>query len=186
MWYVVDVVDRVAELSPDWLAAAQRGGAPGLLPDAVIGRPIWSFIEGETVCFHYAQLFESVRQSGRTAQLRLRDDGPGRQSLLQMTVTPWPRQALRVAFHPVRERAVPISPLWNWRLARSAEVVLACSFCKFVQIDGAWMPIAEAELRRPDLRSSCPPEAMHHVCPACEGILRREGHLACAERSLTP
>ena len=78
MWYVVDAVDRVAELSPDWLAAAQRGGAPGLLPDAVIGRPIWSFIEGETVCFHY------------------------------------------------------------------------------------------------------------HVCPACEGILRREGHLACAERSLTP
>lgn len=181
MWYVIDVVDRVAEVSADWLASAHRGGAPGLVPSAVIGRPIWSFIEGETVCFHYAQLFESVRQTGRPAQLRFRDDGPGRQSLLQLTVSPWSKQALKVEVQTLRERAVPISPLWNWKLARSADVVLACSFCKFLQIDGAWMPVGEAEVVRPDLRSPCPPEVAHHVCPACEGILRREGELACAE-----
>lgn len=181
MWYEVDAVDRMSELSPDWRLAAEQGGAPGLLPEAVIGRPIWSFIEGETVCFHYARVFETVRQTGASAQLRLRDDGPGRQRLLQMTIARGPRQSLRIEIETLRERAVPISPLWGWRQARSPEVVPACSWCKCVLVDGQWMPILKAEARRPDLRSSCPPEVAHHACPACTHAIQREGQLALAE-----
>lgn len=180
MWYRVDAVDRICEVSPDWFATAKRGNAAGLLPETVIGRPIWSFIDGEKVCFLYANVFETVRQTGTVATLRLRDDGHGRQALLEMQIAPARKQGLRITLNTIRERAVRISPLWNWSLQRSSELVIACSWCKHLQINQKWLPLDAAEALQPHLASPCPPQVVHHVCPGCEAAMLRERHLAFA------
>ncbi|KMW60361.1 hypothetical protein AIOL_000514 [Candidatus Rhodobacter oscarellae] len=174
MWYRIDAVDRVAELSADWEVYAERNKARGLLPKMVIGRPIWAFLDGAAVNYHYAQIFETVRQTGAPAQFRMRSDGPNRQTLLEISITPEPRQSLKVESRVVRERAVSYSPLWDRSLPRSSELVIACSWCKAVKLDQNWLPVLEASGVRPELRSGCPPEVVHDVCPGCARMLQQE------------
>jgi len=180
MWYEIDAVDRICDLSPDWVECANAGGAPGLVPSTVIGRPIWSFFEGQATVFHYAHIFETVRQTGRASTVRFRADGPGRESLLDLRVTPRPKQGLHIAIDTVRERAVRLSPLWNRRLARSSELVMCCSWCKRLKVDADWLKLSDAEQQRLDLRSSCPPEIVHHICDGCNLALSHDRRLAVA------
>lgn len=173
MWYEIDAVDRLSALCPEWEREAARNGAPGLVPATVIGRPIWAFIEGEATSFHYARVFETVRQTGAPAEFRLRADSPARQSLLELRIAPLAKHALKVTTTVLRERAVVRAPLWDHQVPRSADLVLACSWCKAVKVHGAWLPVAEAAQQRNDLRAACPPEIVHHVCPGCENSLVR-------------
>jgi hypothetical protein len=167
MWYVIDAVDRVADLSSDWETAAARGGAPQMARSLVIGRPIWAFIEGEATRFHYAEVFEAARHSGLPFDLQLRCDGLGRQTLLNLRVSPLGDQRLRIDIETLREDAVQKHKLWDLSLARNGSVVLACSWCSCIEHEGDWLPLAEAEAQREDLRSQCPPQVAFDVCPDC-------------------
>lgn len=177
MWYRLDAVDRVCEVSADWDIFAARNGAPGLLRNTVIGRPIWSFLSGNAAEYHYACLFETVRQTGLSQRLRIRFDGPARQTLMQMDIAAGENQSINLSTQTLRERAVHYSPLWDRRLARSGEVVYSCSWCKAIYLEKRWFKLADAELLRRDLRGPTPPEVAYDICPHCEQNIRHD----CAE-----
>lgn len=167
MWYIIDAVDRVAAVSDDWDVQAARNGGTGARRADVVGRPIWSFLEGEALPYFYAHMFETVRQNGWDIELRLRADGPGRETLLNLAISLDGAYDLRVEIDTIRERAVRIHPVWNRTLPRSADLILCCSCCKKLQVGPRWLPVKEAETHRPDLCGPCPPEVMHHICPRC-------------------
>lgn len=171
MWYVIDAVDRVADLCEDWDATAERDGAPELTRTSVLGRPIWSFIDGQPTRFHYAQVFENARQTGVASEFRLRADSPGREALLSLTVTPQPDQSLRIDVETLHEIIVPNRPLWDMQVPRNGESALVCSWCKSVETHGNWSPVEQAEHYWPELTSTRPPEVRHHVCPTCDAAM---------------
>ena len=180
MWYRIDAVDRVCAVSNDWEEAARQNGAPGLLAATVLGRPIWSFIDGEAVCFHYARIFETVRQTQRASQLRMRADGPFRQSLLEIDVAPDAGQCLTVTVETLRERATAHTPLWDRSLPRGSTVSVACSWCKAIRVDHTWLRQVDAAAVVPEFRSLVPPEVLHDVCPSCDQRVSQMMHAALA------
>lgn len=181
MWYEIDAVDRLAKLCPSWEDVATRFGTQSLKVNEVLGRSIWTFLEGDTVICQYARIFETVRQSRQRVEMRIRSDGPGRQSLMRVAVLPLQSQTLRVEVETIRDRAVPIRPLWDPRRPRSAARVRACSWCKSIEVAGEWHALPKAEALRTDLNSTCPPVVVHDICPHCIRSLGQEHSLAIAQ-----
>ena len=180
MWYRIDAVDRIAEVSSDWAITAQRSGAPELRPATVIGRPIWSFIDGHATNFHYAQLFETVRQTKAPMQTRIRADSPSRQSLMRIEILPDENQSLKIVTQTIRDRAIGYVGVWDRNRPRSANLVVACSWCKAIEMGAQWLPFLDACQKRRDLLSTCPPQVVHHICPGCERAMIQERDAAFA------
>ena len=178
MWYQIDAVDRIAAVCTEWDPSVVRNDAPRLRGATVIGRPIWSFLDGTAARFHYANLFETVRQTGVSTQLRLRADGPRRQTLCELDIIAKPNQSLLITVKTLRDRAVSYVPLWDKTLPRSAALVVACSWCKAIKIGDDWTSALNAGCDRDDIRSNCPPAVVHQICPSCDHTLIRERRAA--------
>lgn len=180
MWYEIDPVDRVSAVCPQWNEEAAQNGAMGLMAEKVIGRKIWGFLDGVAPFQHYAAIFEMVRQNGFSASYTFRSDAPIRQSTVELTISPLSKQALRLTTRVLRKRFVPYSPLWDHTKPRNSDVIKACSWCKALNLGQKWMTLKQAELRRADLRSFCPPQVSHDVCPECDQHLAQSRRRAAA------
>lgn len=166
-WYLLDALDRVIDVCPEWDRVALAGQARnGVLRGAVIGRPLASFITGDIPRMMLDAALQATRLTGRTRRLPYRCDAPEQVRRLEMALVPLSEGRLRV-----EHRLLSVSPrhgplLFSAAAAEWKPSLWRCSLCLRLRPAGTtdWIP------------SEDQPAGQHRVhytvCPECSRQLR--------------
>lgn len=156
--YDIDDADRLSAVDGDWSAFARDNGAP-YLADSVLGRPLWDFIEGDSVCAVYRQLLERVRR-GSTVTFPFRCDGPGLTRSLLMTMSPGAQGS--VSFTSLELLTEPKYPT---ALLPPPQLTV-CSWCQSIWAGEAWgdADFAQWELALQGRQATL---VSHGICDRC-------------------
>ncbi len=122
--YEVDASDALVAMNDAWQSFAIANGAPHLMRDRILGRPLWDFISDETTRLVYDVVLRQVRNGARS-RFEYRCDSPDRRRLMEMSIAPGP------AGHVVFESAT-ICVEWHRDTAAPTGEMLArtCGWCK--------------------------------------------------------
>ncbi len=165
--YEIDQDDRITSVSPEWIPFAQENDAPELLPDAVVGRLLWSYVAGAEVQHIYDVLFSKVRKDDRPLTFPFRCDGPQVRRFMQMTLRPAKGGALELRSALLREEPRGPIALLDAASPRSEQSLKMCAWCKSMPFGEDWVEVEEA-IRRSDLFADPKlPQITHVICPTC-------------------
>jgi hypothetical protein len=166
--YVIDNEDRLVDVDEAWAAFARANHGETVLPDRILGRPLWSFIAGMDNRLIYSRLLESVRVRPRLLSFPFRCDAPGIRRDFRMSVEPGPRRSIRFTSEVVEEQPRPAIRLLEAARATGDSVVLMCSWCMGVEVElRRWVRLEEADRYvASDTPETCP-QVVHTICPAC-------------------
>jgi len=166
--YRLDARDRVAWVSPEWLAFARENHAEGLAAPAVVGRPVWDFIRGMETQAVYRALFRAVRTRGAAVTFPFRCDSPSTRRYMELRVSPGHAGHIELAGRLLRSEARLYLAILDCQLPRHRPRVELCSFCKRIHVAGCgWFEADEALGRIEPFASDELPELEHGICDAC-------------------
>ncbi len=171
--YVLDRDNRVVSIEGPWDEFARANGAPGLTRQRVIGALLLDFVTGSAARELVGRLFEIARM-GPVRPLPFRCDSPSRRRFLRLELRAQPDSALRCDSILEREEERAFQPLLDPTSPRGAELVVVCSWCKKVRLEGGrWAEIDEAAaplqlFSRPEM-----PAVSHGVCEPCAEAVRK-------------
>ncbi len=161
----------ITSVDAQFASFARENGAPELA-DAVLGRPLVTFLAGPEVRSLYETLMERVRVRREEVEFPFRCDAPDLRRFMRMRVEPLDDGGL--CFTATLERAEPREPVPpEWLMSRldtpaEADIVALCSWCKRVRDDdGSWQEVEEV-MGRGLLDRDRPVAISHAACPACE------------------
>jgi hypothetical protein len=168
--YVLDALDRITFVSPEWLRFAQANEAPELTEARVVGKPIWDFIAGTDSCNFYAAIYHNLRYRGFAITIPFRCDSPTVVRQMSLTLRPLPAGAIECEGILLQAKTrEPITILFRW-VARSDESIPICSLCRRLSVLGEWMELREAVIRKRLVNIAPVPRLEETVCPTCNCI----------------
>jgi hypothetical protein len=170
--YRIDDCDDIQFVSDSWARFATANGAPELA-EGVVGRSLWDFVSDMTTRQIYQDLIGRVR-TGRTASFAYRCDAPERRRFMHMMLRPTGRRG--VEFDSVTLRIEPRRPVAvAARTPDPAQRLLrVCSWCKRVDVHGAWQQIEAAVESLLVFAAAAPPALTHAICPDCHARMLAE------------
>ncbi|MEM7246461.1 MAG: hypothetical protein AAF533_14010 [Acidobacteriota bacterium] len=168
--YRLDAQDRLTWVSSAWTEFATENQAPELRPEAIVNRPIWSFIADAETRSVYRQLFSHARGKREPVRFPYRCDGPEARRLMELAIEP-EGDELVVCSRMVNEEATPRLRLLERDAERGEEVVSICSNCRRVRADnGRWLEPLDAARRLGLFARIVQPRLQERICPSCESI----------------
>ncbi len=172
--WTVDRGDRIVGVDDDFLAFARQNAAPELTREFLVGRPLWSFVEGEEIRALYRLLFARVREEGSAFVVPFRCDAPDRFRFMELHLEPAEDAVVQCEGRLLREQRRPALPLLDRMLPRASTHFPMCSVCLRLFVGGSWLEVDEA-VRRLDLLAALPPPALDPaLCDECRHAARRE------------
>jgi hypothetical protein len=155
--------------------AAENGGDEIASASRVLGRPLESFLSGDSVCEQFRTLFEQVRSGARTRiSYPFRCDAPDRVRFMRLTMSAIPGadgSPAAVLFHSAlldeKHRATQqIIDGQAHATAMQLPIQSICAYCKRLELpshSGRWLEAEQytASGGETDVRLS------HGVCPDC-------------------
>lgn len=164
--YRVDADDRLVDVAGEWDAFAVANGAPDLRFETLRGRSLPVLVTGPEMRLLTAQLLKRARARGELV-LPFRCDAPERRRFLTMR--------LRAAgdggvwIETTLERVEPRAPvaLLDARVPRADELLVVCSWCRQVRLDGRWVEAEEAVEALGLFDAPRLPRISHGICPPC-------------------
>jgi hypothetical protein len=169
--YTVDAAGRIVEIDGPWDAFAARNGAPDLMRDAVLSRPLLSFVTGRDMQVLVSALLSRVR-SGEPLALEFRCDSPEERRYVLFEAFPLPEAAVLCATSLIRSEPRAPQALIDAAAPRSGRVVVLCSWCLRVKAGAGWLEIEDGVRALGLLAEEPVPQVSHGICPACLPLLR--------------
>lgn len=165
--YRIDADDRLIFVTTEWLDFARENEAASLSSQAVTGQSLFSFIGDPETRHLYRIIIDRVRQSRSGTVLPFRCDSPGIRRFMELHITPMPEGAVEFDGRLIREEEREILPLLDPSVTRSDEIVVACSWCKRIDVDGSWFEVEDAVRRMGLFNQSRLPRISHGICIDC-------------------
>ncbi len=169
--YHLDAQDRIEFVNERWLAFARENDAPGL-DERVIGRPIWSFVQGAPVRQLYRTLFLQVRSRQASFSIPFRCDAPDRFRFMSLQLAPAGGGRILCSGRLLREQKRPYASLLDRSLPRSDYGYPICSLCKRVFAFGEWLELEDAIRQLARFDAARPPRLEEHLCDGCRRLGR--------------
>lgn len=165
--YRIDAEDRVIAVNRTWNEFAADNGGGAVMPDKVIGRPLWDFISGEGIAELYWQMVRRAR-AGHPVEFTYRCDAPEWRRLFRMTVQAHANGEVEFCSVLEWEEHRPKVRLLDCHQPRDERWTRVCSWCENVAIsDEIWVPVEEAVDRLNLLADNTLPKLTHGMCPQC-------------------
>jgi hypothetical protein len=166
--YTIDDQDAMESVNPAWLAFAQENGAAELTREAVLGRPIWNFIEGRTTRQLYRELIHRVRHTGSALNVPFRCDSPTVRRYMRLEIEALEAGRVQFACEIQRVQLRPYLAILDPQTPRSAGHLTICSCCKRVLLkDVGWLELEDALLRLKPLEEPKAPQLDYSLCDSC-------------------
>ncbi|MDZ7685643.1 MAG: hypothetical protein U5O39_12050 [Gammaproteobacteria bacterium] len=166
--------NSLTAVDDDWITFAETNAAPALTRQAIFGRSIFDFIADSESRQLYSAIFDKVRHTGEESVIPFRCDSPDTRRFMELCVKREPGDHVTLESVMIREEHRPVAELLNTDRPASDELVLMCSWCKRIDVDGTWMEIEDA-MRELDLFSQeVLPQLSHGICDDCQDNLDRE------------
>ncbi len=173
--YVLDAEDVIADVSPEWLAFASDNGAPDLCREAVVGKPLWSFIAGEETRYLYRLLLKKARETATPIVIPFRCDSPDCRRYMRLELSQLSAGTIQGSGELIRSEPRPYLSLLDLGLARSDSTVAMCSYCKAIRTaDDGWVELESGVELLGLLESERPPQVTHGACESCAALVHAE------------
>jgi hypothetical protein len=168
--------DRITAVAGGWDAFATANGAPALASEAVVGRSLFDFIQGEESQRIHRLLLLAARSRavGDTLAFPFRCDSPDMRRHMQLELVSEGDGTVEFRGTLVRAEPRPHLRLLDPAERRAPGLVITCSFCLRIRgPDEAWLDLDDAVARLGLLGAATPPRLAYGVCSPCLGALRR-------------
>ena len=165
--YQVDADNRVVFVTPEWESFAQENQASHLDSETVCGQSLFGFVSDAETRHLYQMLIDKVRQGRRTIVIPFRCDGPHVRRFMELTISPWTDGQIQFEGRIVREEDRETVSLLDPSVSRSDEYVVVCSWCKRVDVSGAWVEVEEAVRALTLFDAIDLPQITHGMCVDC-------------------
>jgi hypothetical protein len=164
--YTIDRDDRIRDTGGAWSAFAEANHGPEA--DAVIGKPLWTFISGATVTDLWRLLVARAR-AGRPVAVTIRCDAPELRRLVAMTVHLGEANGVVFNTEVIEEHERGPVRLFDPDAERSGEHLLMCAWCHAIRArpDEPWQPLEVALDQLGLLEAMQLPRTTHGICDAC-------------------
>jgi len=166
--YHVDANDQISHVSESWLAFAQANGCPELTREAVVGNPLWLYVDGIEVKALYMHLFEKVRDGGQSVRIPFNCDSPELRRFMRLDIVPRDKGALNLTGVLLREEQRSEVRLFDASAPRSTALLYCCSWCKRIKVtESNWVSVEDAIRDAGLFDSATMPRLSHGICPEC-------------------
>ena len=165
--YHIDGSDRICAVGADWAEFALANDGTAALPEKVLGRSLWDFIEDANVRELYRQIVLRVR-SGYPAQFEYRCDAPEWRRRFRMTIRAGKDGTVEFLSQLIRAEPRPRVDMLDVKATRSEQWVSVCGWCQKVALpDQSWVSVEEAARHLGLLAEEALPKLTHGICPPC-------------------
>lgn len=166
--YSLDANDTLIDIGGTWEDFARENKGESLTRENVLGKSLFTFVNGREVRSIYKSLFSKVRRQGSTLSFAFQCDSPTCRRRMRIHIDPMPDQGLTVRTELIEEIPREEVPLLDPGLPRTEEQIQICCICSDVRSkEGLWVPIEKESDRRKLLESSALPQLSHGYCPRC-------------------
>jgi hypothetical protein len=167
--YRIDENNIVYFLSKNWLHFANANDASErCIPKNIIGQRLDSFIADEQTRDLYTIIVQHVRSIKQPAKFQYRCDAPDWRRLFELQITPLTNNNLefrnRLLWSEHRRSVQLLRPSQN----RSDEVLVICSICNKLELEGRWEEVEVVVNALALLETGIlMPTISHAYCPQC-------------------
>ena len=169
--YRINSDDLLVDLAGGWERFALENGAPHLVSNQVLGRPLWDFISDRETLYIYQAILQDVRRNKgnkRMVSLDLRCDAPVRRRFIRLDIAALSKGRVQFVGRVLKTEPRDAVPLLEPSTDRSAETLTICSWCKSVLLpDGHYVEIEEALRQLGLFQAQSFPRLHHGMCPSC-------------------
>ena len=174
--------DTIVSINDAWRRFAKENGVPTLAQE-VIGSPLWKYITGSSVAHLYAQLLAKARETNVESSFPFRCDSPAVRRFMRMRIIPQVDRSLEFCSWIEREVPWPQPILLLDPSSRKdpGQLLRMCSWCKKIDVEGAWLEIDEGIAQMRLFDHVRVPRITHGICESCLAMMMIE-----SEASLGP
>ena len=166
--YTLAADNRIASVTPRWLAFAQENGAPELTEEAVVGQPFSNFVAGLHTQRLYESIYDRVRSDDLVVVLPFRCDSPTLQRNMIMRIGKHSRDELAVQCTLVNTEPRRHVPLLDRHALRNDLTLTICSLCLQALVEPVgWLEIEDAIITLHLLERETVPQVIYSICPRC-------------------
>ncbi len=164
--------DELVFANPAWDRFAAANSGEFVTAERALGRSLWGFISDATTRQLYRDVLRRVR-GGRPVRFNFRCDSPAIRRLMEMDVTLAAAGGVEFRTRALSEDSRPFQALLAPSALHSDELMRMCSWCKKVDVGGAWAEVEEAVARLRLFERALLPSITHGICDPCyEGMAR--------------
>ena len=163
---LVDRHDVIVALGTGWDDAATEGNAPALQGDALIGRSLYDFIDGDDTVMFVRVMLAGARSRGTVTVRPYRCDSPTHRRWMEMEMQPRGNGEVLIRHRLLRSALLPsrVAPLSG----HGARLPKRCSQCNQLRLDGVWHePDAPAVLEHLG-KAGENFRVIYGICPQCQ------------------
>ena len=165
--YELDAADLIVSVNEAWENFARNNDGGSLTREAVLNKPLWSFIVHLETSQLYRAILQRVR-TGRTIQFAYRCDAPQIRRFMSMEVS-----LLKSIFVQFESRIIRVESrepvrLLDATVERTATLLTVCGWCKKVRrTNGAWAEVEEVIVEMDLFNKEQMPQLTHGMCEDC-------------------
>lgn len=165
--YRIDEENLLCEVNAAWTQFALANEGAAVMPERVLGRSLWDFIEDANIRELYRQMVRRAR-SGSTAQFDYRCDAPEWHRRFRMTIRATEGGTVEFLSELRWQEPRPRMDMLAVNMPRSESWVRVCGWCQNVALqDGSWVPVEVAVAQLDLLAEEALPRLTHGICPPC-------------------
>ncbi len=164
--YDLDFGLHLVAVDAAWSDFAVANGAEALRPPAIIGTSVLSAISDATTAMLYRRLFDRVRECLEPVKFPFRCDSPALRRFLELEIAPRPG-GFRVHSTLVRAEPRAAQELLDAARRDDGRLLHMCSWCKKVDVSGAWREVEDAVRELQLFQDRVLPKVSHTMCESC-------------------
>jgi len=166
--------DEFVYLNDEWSNFAEANNASSLLPNHVLGRPLWDFITDQTTSQLYCEMLDQVH-AGRSMSFNFRCDGPEHRRYMELSISALAGGQVQFESRTLREEERPRQELLDSLVPRAADLLRICGWCKRVDVgEGKWGEVEEAVATLRLFERQALPMMTHGMCEGCFKTISEE------------
>ena len=165
--YRIDRYDIIRFVSPSWDHFARKNNGGDILAAAILGRKIWDFVANVETRHIYQTVVAKLRAGQASARFPFRCDSPDRRRFMQMEMKLADDNGIEFVSEILREETRGPIPLLDQLSPRTGKHLSMCSWCKKIEVAGAWLEIEDAIIALNLFESTIMPQVSHSICDPC-------------------
>ena len=178
--YEVDRNGILSWMGGGWTRFARENEGESLEPERLVGKRLLDFVQDSSTRHIIRMLEDRVRKTGQSIEYEYRCDSPRLKRFMKMEIRPVEEERLRYTSWTLREEPVPFAfsrsagpggvsrdPEGSDASDASHQILIVCSYCKRVELEGHWVEPDEALQMVPFRNATRFPDFSHGMCPDC-------------------
>jgi hypothetical protein len=170
--YRLDDQDRIVEVNSNWDRIARENDGEAVVADRILGTKLYAHVTDEPSRMYVWTMLDSVRKLHRPSVKLYRCDSPDLKRHMQMTILPESGGGLLVQHRLIRTEKAPLRIRYICQPGARPSLVLRCTMCVKLKIEGAWITSDATILAGIGQRDGSVRVA-YSICEDCRDAARR-------------